>query len=82
MVDIKRDSAHIFITLERQIPSGFPNDIKSVKVEITFLNDKSLRIKLLDSANQRYEVALPKLNLPQFPIAFNPLYEIDVTENG
>ncbi len=79
---IKKDFAHIFITLERVIDSGLPNDIKTVSVEITFLNNKSLRIKLLDSVKQRYEVPLPKLNLPQFPIAFEPLYEIDVTQSG
>jgi hypothetical protein len=37
---------------------------------------------LLDSVKQRYEVPLPKLNLPEFPIAFEPLYEIDVTQSG
>jgi hypothetical protein len=79
---IKKDFAHIFITLERDIASGLPNDIKTVAIEITFLNDKSLRIKLLDSVKQRYEVPLPKLNLPEFPIAFEPLYEIDVTQSG
>jgi hypothetical protein len=79
---IKKDFAHILITLERVILSGLPNDIKTVSVEITFLKNKSLRIKLLDSVKQRYEVPLPKLNLPEFPIAFEPLYEIDVTQSG
>jgi hypothetical protein len=79
---IKKDFAHIFVTLERVIASGLPNDINTVSVEITFLNNKSLRIKLLDSVKQRYEVPLPKLNLPEFPIAFEPLYDFDVTNSG
>ncbi len=82
MIEIKKDFSHIFITLERDIASGLPNDVKTVSVEITFLNNKSLRIKLLDKTNQRYEVQLPKLNVPEFPVAFDPLYETDVTQNG
>jgi len=80
--EIKKDFSHIFITLERDVPSGLPNEIKTVSVVVTFLNNKSLRIKLTDPTKQRWEVPLPKLNLPEFPVAFEPLYEVDVTQDG
>ena len=64
------------------MPSGFPDDIKQVSIAITFLNDKSLRIKVIDQNNVRYEPSMPRINLPEFPVAFNPLYDIDVDPNG
>ena len=82
MKETKRDFAHIFVTLERQIPSGFPKDIKDVLVSITFLNDNSLRIKVTDENNVRYEPPIPQLNLPKFPVSFSPLYDIDVDSTG
>ena len=78
----KRDFSHLFVTLERQIPSGFPKDIKDVSIAITFLNDKSLRIKIIDENSLRYEPPIPELSLPEFPVAFNPLYDIEVDPNG
>ena len=79
---MKKDFSHIFVTLERQIPSGFPKDIKNVSIAITLLNDKSLRIKITDENHRRYEPPIPQLSLPEFPVAFEPLYEIDVESNG
>jgi len=80
--EIKKDSSNIFITLERDMSSGLPNEVKTVSVAVTFLNNKSLRIKLTDPTKQRWEVPFPKLNLPEFPSASDPLYEVDVTQNG
>jgi hypothetical protein len=80
--DIKREATHISVTLERQVASGFPNDVQTVSVQINFLNNNALRIKLLDSTKNRYEVPVPKLNLPKTPDSFETLYEVDVTESG
>jgi len=53
--------------------SGLSIEIKTVSVAVTFLNNKSLKIKLTDPTKQRWEVPLPKLNLPEIPVAFEPL---------
>ena len=78
----KRDFSHIFVTLERQIGSGLPEDLKVLSIVITFLNDKSLRIKIEDQNEKRFEPPIPQLHLPYFLIALNPLYEVDVDNNG
>ncbi len=80
--DIKKEATHISITLEKEVASGFPNDVQTVSVQIDFLNNNALRIKLLDSTKKRYEVPFPKLNLPKTPDSFQTLYEVDVTQSG
>ena len=82
VMEIKKETTHISVTLEREIPSGFPNDVKTVAIAINFLNDKSLRIKLTDPTKQRFEIPFPKLNIPKPSATFDPLYEVDVTQAG
>src|SRR5882724_534891 len=79
---INKNLTRITASLVRQKESGFPNDIQNVSVEITSLNDKSLRIRVTDNNKHRYEPSIPQLNLPDFPIAMNPLYTVDVDRAG
>ncbi|CAG2107192.1 unnamed protein product, partial [Medioppia subpectinata] len=74
-------SDHTLVDLSREIPSGFPNDIKSVSFRITHLSPNVLRIRVTDSNRTRYEPPLPQLNLPK-PVAVSPLYSIDPIEHG
>ena len=68
--------------LTRQIPSGFPNDINKVFIDILAVNDYSLRIRLTDFDNEnRYEPPLPVPNLSQIA-NIDPNYSIDVDDNG
>jgi hypothetical protein len=80
--DIMKEATNILITLEREIASGFPKDVKTVSVKINFVDNNSLRIKILDSTNKRYEVPFPKLTLPNTAGTFEPLYKVDVTQSG
>ncbi|CAG2180906.1 unnamed protein product [Oppiella nova] len=80
---IIRQYAHLIVNLERQTPSGFPNDIKSVYLEITLLDNLSLRLWFADSTNntinKRYEPPIPQINLPDFPAVYDPVYIVDAT---
>ncbi|XP_035233973.1 lysosomal alpha-glucosidase-like isoform X2 [Stegodyphus dumicola] len=45
--------------LNRNIPSGFPDDINKVHLMIDFIDDYSLRIKIKDKTSQRFEPPVP-----------------------
>ncbi|XP_054162207.1 lysosomal alpha-glucosidase-like [Oppia nitens] len=70
------------IKLERQTPSGFPAEIPVVTVEITLLNDRSLRLRFTDIKNKRYEPTLPELNLPKPTDSLNAFYKVNVDKTG
>ncbi|XP_054162742.1 lysosomal alpha-glucosidase-like [Oppia nitens] len=81
----QNDQGHVsvfMVKLERQIPSGFPAEIPVVAVEITLLNDQSLRLRVTDMKNKRYEPPLPELNLPKPTDSFNTLYKVNVDKTG
>ncbi|KAH9517562.1 hypothetical protein DERF_008227 [Dermatophagoides farinae] len=52
------------IQLKRNRSSGFARDIENINIEIHELNDKVIRLKFIDANKKRYEVPIPKLNLP------------------
>ncbi|UXI17491.1 hemicentin-1-like [Sarcoptes scabiei] len=73
--------SHIQIRLRRVKPSGFPNDIENVKIDIFELNDNTVRIKITDLEKIRYEVPVPELNIPLDSLQSNRLYTIDLNGN-
>ena len=80
---IEQGTEQITVYLSKSsTPSGFPNDIQKVRVEITNLCDKRLRIKIFDDQNERWQVPLPKLNLKKFSTTQERLYNVNVTQDG
>ena len=63
-------------------PSGFKKDINNVHVVISYLNENSLRIKITDSDNLRFEPELPILKINQKRFKFDPKYSVDVISDG
>lgn len=73
----------IVVNLERQIASGFPKDIKYVRVEITTLDEHKLRIKIDDPTAMRFEVTLPPLNnIPDRRSSSPKMYRVEVSKDG
>ncbi|RXN16969.1 maltase- intestinal-like protein [Labeo rohita] len=76
------------ITLDIERNTNFPSqrpqspDINTLRVEITYLSGKSLRWKIYDPNNARYEVPVP-LNLPPTPETDenNRLYRVQIKDN-
>ena len=66
------------ITLSRNRMSGFTDDINTVRVEVTSLDEQTLRIKMYDPMSRRFEVPLPVLNLPPVKELTTKLYTIKV----
>lgn len=54
---------HVFY-LKRQRPSGFRDDVPVVKLTAEMLSKNMIRVRLVDAVKARYEVPIPKLNLP------------------
>uniref|UniRef100_A0A671MMF3 alpha-glucosidase n=1 Tax=Sinocyclocheilus anshuiensis TaxID=1608454 RepID=A0A671MMF3_9TELE len=73
------------ITVDLERNTAFPSqrsqsrDISKLRVEITYLSGKSLRWKIFDPSNARYEVPLP-LDLPAMPETEenNRLYRVQI----
>ncbi|GIY52230.1 lysosomal alpha-glucosidase [Caerostris darwini] len=57
--NITQDGRHIRADLKRDSPSGFPNDILSLHLVISFIDDCTLRIKITDPNSVRFEVPMP-----------------------
>ncbi|XP_034161045.2 sucrase-isomaltase, intestinal [Pangasianodon hypophthalmus] len=62
-------------------PRALSKDINTLKVEITYLSGHSLRFKIFDPANKRYEVPVP-LDLPSTPELQEDkrLYTVNITQ--
>ncbi|RWS07042.1 lysosomal alpha-glucosidase-like protein, partial [Dinothrombium tinctorium] len=81
---IKRNSTdgnNLNIELNRVRPSGFPNDIQVVRVEVNSLTDNVLRVKFVDANNKRFEPQFPILNVPKSQLK-SPLYDVQLTNEG
>ncbi|GFQ90813.1 lysosomal alpha-glucosidase [Trichonephila clavata] len=57
--NIIKDADHIEATLSRNISSGFPKDVQKVHLNITFIDNVNLRIKLTDADSNRFEPDIP-----------------------
>ncbi|GFQ91347.1 lysosomal alpha-glucosidase [Trichonephila clavata] len=57
--NIVQDGRQITADLKRSTSSGFPNDVLSLHLIITFIDDSILRIKIIDPNTKRYEVPIP-----------------------
>ena len=71
----------IRIALEKQTPSGFPDDISTVFVDVHPIDDNLIRIKAYDAKTPRYEVPIPKLNY-KYSQKVNAMYKIENPSNG
>ena len=71
----------IRVILDKQIPSGFPDDISTVFVDIYQINDFLVRIKIYNGEESRYEVPIPKLNYNQIN-STNKLYTVLYSNDG
>lgn len=69
------------IILEKQTPSGFPNDISTVFVDVDPLLHHLIRIKIYDGNANRYEVPIPKLNYNYVEQKLK-LYDVNFSNNG
>lgn len=67
--------------LHRLRPSGFLKDVQNVKLEVDELSSSVLRIKMTDSDGPRYEVPLPKLNLPKYVAGTEKQYHVQLVSN-
>ncbi|RWS15303.1 lysosomal alpha-glucosidase-like protein, partial [Dinothrombium tinctorium] len=72
---------NIVVELQRLRPSGFPDDIEKVRVEINKLTDTLLQIKVKDAQNGRFVPSFPKLNIPKVDLK-SPLYDVQVDFSG
>lgn len=70
------------IKLHRKVPSGFPNDIPNVEIDIIGLDEERVRVRIVDPNSTRWEVRLPSLNVSQQTVINSPLYKIDVSDIG
>ncbi|GFY49527.1 lysosomal alpha-glucosidase [Trichonephila inaurata madagascariensis] len=57
--NISQDGRHIRADLKRSSPSGFPKDVVSLHLVISFIDDYTLRIKITDAKAARFEVPIP-----------------------
>ena len=67
-------------TLERQIPSGLPNEVTTVSVTISQLSNTALRVRITDQKSSRWEPPIPRLNLPSEPT--DTLYKVELSQEG
>ncbi|OTF81339.1 hypothetical protein BLA29_007997, partial [Euroglyphus maynei] len=78
IIENRSEETHNFIHLQRVNPSGFPRDIKNIKLDIYQLTDQIIRIKFTDLENPRFEVPVPKLNVPVTSVTNSKLYSIEL----
>ncbi|XP_049339266.1 sucrase-isomaltase, intestinal [Astyanax mexicanus] len=64
------------------VPRSASRTIDTLRVEINYLSSHSLRFKIFDPANERYEVPVP-ISLPPTPDTDEArrMYEVQVTQN-
>ncbi|XP_031787365.1 lysosomal alpha-glucosidase [Nasonia vitripennis] len=69
------------LRLERD--SFYKKDLKLVKIEATGIDDTTLRVKIFDPMNKRYEPPFPARSDPRpfMKKTSNPLYELKMDEN-
>lgn len=81
---VARGKDKLMVTLKKNVKtsSGYPKDVKNVLLEVTFLCNKRIRIKITDRDNQRFEVPLPVLNIDRWPTTGDITYAVDVTDGG
>ncbi|XP_055950266.1 lysosomal alpha-glucosidase-like [Argiope bruennichi] len=87
--NIKKDSRHITAELKRSSSSGFPNDILSLYLVITFIDDNVLRIKITDPNAARFEVPIPindglkQFTAPNYDVAIDSQTgQLTITRNS
>ncbi|XP_035210738.1 lysosomal alpha-glucosidase-like isoform X2 [Stegodyphus dumicola] len=77
ITNVSQDGQRIQVRLQRTSSSGFPNDIKNLLLVITFIDDSTLRVKITDPNNARFEVPIPlyhkvkKLSKPRYEVDLN-----------
>ncbi|GFV46113.1 lysosomal alpha-glucosidase [Trichonephila clavipes] len=78
--NIIRDADHIEAILSRNISSGFPKDVQNVHLNISFIDNVNLRIKLTDADSNRFEPDIPL----HYKIADkrNELYTVELGLDG
>ncbi|GFY57694.1 lysosomal alpha-glucosidase [Trichonephila inaurata madagascariensis] len=78
--NIIRDADHIEAILSRNISSGFPKDAQNVHLNISFIDNVNLRIKLTDADSNRFEPDIPL----HYKIADkrNELYTVELGLDG
>lgn len=81
--EVKNMSVHgdMVAYLHRLRPSGFLKDVQNVKLQVDELSSSVLRIKMTDSDALRYEVPLPKLNLPKYMAGTDKQYHVQLVSN-
>ncbi|KAL3184189.1 hypothetical protein MRX96_032473 [Rhipicephalus microplus] len=77
---IQRSPTKIVARAVRVTPSGLPDEIRAIQVEVTNYNDNTARIRVYDPSAARYEVPLP--NVPQKDHYFPVMYETSVSPAG
>ncbi|XP_076060540.1 lysosomal alpha-glucosidase-like [Oratosquilla oratoria] len=68
--------------LQREVSSGFPNDIPVIKMDFIFETEERLRIRVTDPTQNRWEVPLP--TEPKFPSLKDTkmMYSIEITKSS
>lgn len=76
------DKKKITIRLDRYTPSGFPDEVKGIQVEVIHLTETQVRIRITDARRERFEPPIPVLNVYRNPYDFIPQYQVDVSREG
>ncbi|RWS13457.1 lysosomal alpha-glucosidase-like protein, partial [Dinothrombium tinctorium] len=67
--------------LNKTRPSGLPDEIQLVHLEIFAIIDRLARVRFVDANKKRFEPDFPKLNIPKSDLK-SPLYDIKVTNES
>ncbi|XP_035210740.1 lysosomal alpha-glucosidase-like isoform X2 [Stegodyphus dumicola] len=76
VINVTQDNQKITIRLQRTTSSGFPRDIKNLLLILTFIDDSTLRIKITDPNNARFEPSIPIYQKPKK--LYKPHYIVSV----
>lgn len=77
---IQRSPTRTVVRAVRVTPSGLPDDLHAIQVEVINYNDNTARIRVYDPKSSRYEVPLP--NVPRKDHYFPVMYDTSVSPAG
>ncbi|CAN8002298.1 unnamed protein product [Ixodes hexagonus] len=73
-------STRTSVRLKRVTPSGLPDDVDPLQVDVINYSDNTARIRIYDPRSSRYEVPLP--NVANQDFYFPVMYESSVSHSG
>ncbi|XP_053392914.1 lysosomal alpha-glucosidase-like isoform X2 [Mercenaria mercenaria] len=82
VTSVQKSDTGMKVMLRLQQPSGWPNDVQNVALDVTFDTAQRLSFKFFDPNNARYEVPVKVSRSTNHVTAANTEYNVDIPSQG